>query len=212
MKMNCKLNNQTRLAFVLLILFQISISGVDAQDFKDEFIERLKASNKEINSIESNFIQERVLSIMEEVQVSSGEFYYKKPDYMKWDQQEPSKYYFILNQDKVIRFDGKNIKVVPANSPQVSHFKDFIIGAVSGSLFENKLYSTEITKNGEKVMVVLIPQQRNMSKRIERIHLEFDYDRMFLVNLELVEKDGDKTIIRFSDQKLNTIADLTIFN
>jgi len=197
---------------MIMVLFPTLIFESKAQDFKDEFIARMKSSNDQINSIASDFVQERSLSIMEDVLVSSGEFFYKKPGLMKWDQQQPSKYYFILNGDKVIRFDGKKRKVVPANSPQVTHFKEFIIGAVSGSIFENKLYNTEINKVGNRAMVVLIPQQKAMSKRIKKIHLEFDYEKMILLNLILFETDGDKTAIRFTNQKINTITDLTIFN
>jgi len=206
------LKKLTKVGLIMLALFLVLTSEIRAQDIKDEFIARMKSYNSQVNSIASDFIQQRSLSIMEDVLVSSGEFFYKKPGLMKWDQQQPSEYYFILNGDKVIRFDGKKKKTIPANSPQVAHFKDFIIGAVNGSIFENKLYETEINKNGNRVMVILMPQQKAMSKRIEKIHLEFDYEKMILLNLILFEADGDKTTIHFSNQQINTITDLSIFN
>ena len=71
-----------RTKLFLAMLFGTTIMSVNlqGQDLEMEFLQRMKKANEEIYSIESDFIQERTISIMEEVLRSSGKFYYKKPD------------------------------------------------------------------------------------------------------------------------------------
>ncbi len=51
-----------------------------------------------------------------------------------------------------------------------------------------------------------------MKKRIDRIRLVFEYEKMVLLELLIMEKGGDTTAIYFSLQKFNTITDNDIFN
>ena len=190
----------------------LSVTTISAQDIKKDFLQRMESFNAAINSIESDFVQERSLSIMEDVLVSTGRFYYKKPGLMKWDQLQPSEYYFIVNGNKVIRFDGKKRKEIPANSPQVSHFKDFILGTVNGTMFESDQFLSTFSMVDDEVTIILLPQQREMKKRIDKIQLTFSYDKMLLNELVIFENGGDKTSIYFSNQKSNTITDNSIFN
>ncbi len=200
-----------RTPFLIIILLAISIVS-SAQSIKKDFLQRLHTSNDTITSIQSDFVQIRTLSIMEEPLISSGQFTYKKPELMKWDQQLPTPYYFIVNGANVIRFDGEKRNQIAANSPQVSHFKDFILGTVSGSMFESDQFLSTFTKKGDKVKIVLVPQQRAMLKRIGKIELVFGYQKMVLFELTLVEAKGDKMTIHFSNQKTNVITSNDIFN
>jgi len=201
-----------RTPFLISTLLAISIVTSAQQSIKEDFLQRFYASNDTITSIQSDFVQIRTLSIMEEPLVSSGQFTYKKPELMKWDQQFPTPYYFILNGANVIRFDGEKRKKIAANSPQVSYFKDFILGTVSGSMFESEQFLSTFTKKGDKIKIVLVPQQKTMLKRIGKIELVFGYGKMVLLELTLVEAEGDKMAVHFSNQKFNTITSNAIFN
>ncbi len=201
--------NKRLLPFIVIML---TISSISAQNFKQEFLQRMHASNEKIFSIQSDFVQKRTLSIMDEALVSSGKFYYKKPGLIKWDQQLPSPYYFILNGDKVIRYDGKKRQVISAGSPQVSYFKDFILGTVNGSMLKSEQFSSSFAREDNEVAIILIPLHKALKKRIEKIQLIFAYDKMILMKLVILEKDGDETAIFFSNQQFNTTSDNALFN
>lgn len=180
-------------------------------DVKTEFLAKYKEANAKMTSIASDFVQYRHMTIMKEPIKSSGQFYYKKAGLMKWDQLTPSPYYFIVNGDKVIRFDGTKRKELSANNPQVSYFKNFIMGTVDGSLFDSKQFKSEFTKTEENVKVVLFPLEKQMKKRIDAIELLFNPGDLSLHGLTIFEKGGDKMIIEFSNQEFNTIYDSAIF-
>jgi len=196
---------------VLSLLLVSPIGVIGQQDVKSDFLSRLKVANKGLTSIDSEFIQEKTMSIMTGVLTSSGKFYYKKPNLMKWDQLQPSPYYFILNGNEVKRFDGKTVKVISANSPQVSYFKDFIMGTVDGSLFESEQFEASYVKVGGTIEVTLIPLKKSMKKRIKKMVLVFDNEKLILLNLTMFETGGDQTAIKFVNTSLNTITDNSIF-
>jgi len=190
----------------------LSSVGIRAQTIESLFLERLHAFNATTTSIQSDFVQTRRLAIMEEPLISKGKFYYKKPGLMKWDQQLPTPYYFIINGNKVIRFNGKERKVMSSSSPQIAHFKDFILGTIDGSMFESNKYSSLFIKNNNFIRVELLPLQKTMAKRLEKIELVFVYKSMVLKELIITEVGGDKMEIVFSNWQINTIENNTIFN
>ncbi len=186
-------------------------SSVFAQTTASVFLKKMQDVNASTQSINSDFVQTRRLSIMNNPLISSGKFYYKKPGLMKWDQQLPTPYYFIINGNKVIRFDGKERKVMPSNSPQISHFKDFILGTINGSMFTSKKYDAIFKKNNNLITVELVPLQKSMLKRIEKIAMTFDFETAVLRALTITEVGGDKMEVVFTNHQINTIIDNAIF-
>jgi len=183
-----------------------------AQTTESIFLDRLHTFNADVISIQSDFEQTRSLAIMEEPLISTGKFYYKKPGLMKWDQQLPTPYYFIINGDNVIRFDGKERKVMSSNSPQIVHFKNFILGTIDGSMFESDDYAALFTRSGNLIKIELLPQKKSLARKIDRIELEFGYKKMMLKKLVITEVGGDKMSIVFTNQQVNTIENNTLFN
>ena len=208
--------NKPIIFFLVAIGLLLSLTGfknpyTGNADVKTEFLAKYKLANEKMNSITSDFVQYRHLAIMNEPIKSSGKFYYKKPDLMKWDQSFPSEYYFIVNGDKIIRFDGNRRKEMSVNNPQVSYFKNFIMGTVDGSLFESTQFKSEFTKSADFTKVVLIPIEKQMKKRIETIELLFNTNDLSLQGLTIFESGGDKMVIEFNNQVFNSISDNTVF-
>ena len=86
------------------------------------------------------------------------------------------------------------------------------MGTVNGTMFESEQFLSTFTKTDNEVIIVLIPEEKAMKKRIDRIRLVFEYEKMVLLELLIMEKGGDTTAIYFSHQKFNTITDNDIFN
>ena len=199
----------TLLCVAVGLSYNFDYTQVDA---KTEFLKRYSEVNLKTTSIQSEFIQEHHLEMMEEPIVSTGLFYYKKPNLMKWDQQEPSPYHLIVKGDEVVKFDGKKRKVLSAGNPQVAYFKNFIMGTVDGTLFESKQFESAFTKIDEHYKVLLTPTEKLLKKRIEKIELTFSENDLILQTLTIFELHGDKMILTFSNQEVNTISDNTLFN
>ena len=205
------INSITVLAVIVSIFGFTYSTGMDT-GIKEEFLRKYQESNTKINSIESDFVQKHHMQIMEKPIISTGKFHYKKPGLMKWDQQTPQPYYFIVKGDKVIRYDGKKRKEISANNPQVSYFKNFILGTVDGSLFESQQFDSDYFKEDGIYVITLSPKEKTMQKRIEKIILLFDVKTLALSQLKLIEPEGDFMLITFMNQKFNSIQGTEIFN
>ena len=194
--------------FVFLLLAVLTT----AQDsIKAEFIKRINASYDQINTLKSNFEQVKTISFMTEDLVARGMFYYQKPGLMKWDQTEPDAYFFLINENEIIRFNGQKRQKLSPGSPQALIFKEFILGTVDGSIFNDARFESSFSKVNEIVEVIMTPKENKLKKRIDKIVLLFDYNSIFLNTLIIEENGGDKTVITFFDQQINIELDQTIF-
>src|ERR1700741_1966992 len=87
--------------FVLLSITSASAQEMKSLDSTDKFVLRLKETSKKTNSIVADFTEEKISSYLKEPQKSSGVFYYKKANKLRWEKTKPLKYIFISNGDKV---------------------------------------------------------------------------------------------------------------
>src|SRR4051794_4695121 len=94
-----------RFNFIILIL-TLSASLAFSQEFKpaanpDKILSDLRKSSLATTSIQADFKEEKYLSFLKDPEKSSGMFYFKKADRMRWEQQVPFKYIILINGDKL---------------------------------------------------------------------------------------------------------------
>ena len=171
----------------------------------------MEASYSKMETLKSDFSQRKSLSFLEEDMLSSGQFYFVKPGMMKWDQNVPEAYYFIINKNEIIRFNGQKRQKIPAGSPQAMIFREFIIGTVDGSIFSDDRFKSTYLMMEKAYEIKLIPIDKNMAKKIEKITLRFNIDTLFLESMILSEKGGDESEISFFNQSLNENINMDIF-
>lgn len=90
-----------------LLLFLGSCLSLSAQEELkplasiNEFQEKLKQEAAHIQSIESDFTQEKYLDIFEEKIISKGKFYFKQENMIRMDYSSPLNYQIIINGQKL---------------------------------------------------------------------------------------------------------------
>ena len=65
------------------------------------FKQKMETQSKLVNSIESDFTQEKYLSVMSEKIISKGHFCFKKINMLRWEYNDPYKYIICINKDKI---------------------------------------------------------------------------------------------------------------
>jgi outer membrane lipoprotein-sorting protein len=174
-------------------------------------MDRINGFYDQLQTLKSNFEQVKTISILSEDLVATGVFYYQKPGLIKWDQKEPDAYYFLINENEIIRFNGNKRQKLSPSSPRAIIFKDFIMGTVDGSIFNDKRFLSSFSKVDNVIVVELVPKEKSIKKRIGKIILYFDYTTIYLKTLMIEENDGDNTVINFFGQQINTDLDKTTF-
>ena len=97
--------NKIVLTLALVAAQLISLAQADGYAVMknvDDFKSKAKAVANKTNSISSDFVQKKVLSIMEEEIVSKGKFLFKKENSIRWEYKEPFVYLIIINDGEIL--------------------------------------------------------------------------------------------------------------
>src|SRR5882672_10564554 len=84
----------------------------NAGPFKESFA----SASQKTTSIQSDFVQEKNLSMLSEKIVSKGKFWFRKENMVRMEYNQPFKYLMILNSGKVYIKDAQKENTVSAAS------------------------------------------------------------------------------------------------
>jgi len=196
------------LALILLAQFGF------AQNFKsvkDTAALRLKVEqmSKTVNSIESDFTQEKNLSLLSEKILSKGHFVFKKENLLRWEYNTPYKYLIVINKDKIWIKDEKKTAKYDMNSNKVfKEINDIMIACVQGNIFKSGKFKVAYFENEKYYKLELTPLQKNMKESLKKINMYFDKSVTSVAKLDMVEPNDDYTTLEFINKKLNgAVAD-----
>src|ERR1700752_681669 len=107
----------------LITLIFISQFAI-AQNFKavkdtSALKQKIESMSKTVNSIESDFTQEKNLSMLSEEITSKGNFKFKKENMLRWEYSTPYKYLIVINKDKIWIKDEKKTQKYDMNSNKI---------------------------------------------------------------------------------------------
>ena len=122
-----------------------------------------------IVSLEADFVQTKTVALMSEPQVSKGHMVYRAPDYMQWAYTSPQKI--------VWEMDGEKSNV----NPQIQKLLRMIMSSIAGNAQEDAQLQRE-SKRLFRSVDIMMDEQNEVAKRVE-----------------MVEKNGDTTVIEFSN-------------
>jgi len=199
---------------LILILFPfISFSqGFKAVKDTTALKQKIESMSKATNSIESDFTQEKNLSMLSEKIISKGHFVFKKENLLRWEYSSPSKYLIVINKDKVVIKDEKKTTKYDMNSNKVfKEINDIMLSCVQGTIFKSNKFKTAYFESDKFYKLELIPQAKNMKESFKKINLYFDKSVTSVSKMEMIEGNDDLTSLDFSNKKLNAAIAETIF-
>lgn len=122
-----------------------------------------------ILNLTADFTQTKSVAMMREPQVSQGKMVYRAPDYLKWEYTSPNAVVWEMN--------GQESNV----SPQIQNLLRMIMASISG-----------VEESDDKL-------RRESKKLFRSVNVIMDEQRKVAQRVELIDKNGDTTIIEFSN-------------
>ena len=172
----------------------------DVEIFKKKF----ESVSKTINSIQSNFTQEKNLSVISEVVKSKGKFYFKKENLLRWQYDKPYSYVIVINGDNILIKDNKKSRVLNTQSNDMfKKIAEIMSMSLQGNVLNSKEFKVNFQENDSQILLKLFPVNKNMATFMKTIHLYISKIDYSVVKLEMLEPTGDYTKIEFSDRKVN---------
>jgi outer membrane lipoprotein-sorting protein len=201
------------LAALSLVLAAAVASGSSAApDVKDKpaarapALARLEQVAATVNTLSGDFVQEKHLAVFREVMTSKGRFYLQKPDRLRWELLTPVRSGFVIRGSK-----GRRWNDLTGRTEAFSADKDPILKIVADQLFSwasadfgrlEKQYRISVLED-RPVLLRLEPRGEAMGSYLEYLVIQFAADDRHVKSVEVHEKGGDFTGIRFVNTQVN---------
>lgn len=174
--------------------------------------QKIESMSKNTSSIESDFTQEKNLSMLSEKIVSKGHFVFKKDNLLRWEYNSPTKYLIVINKDKILIKDEKKITKYDMNNNKVfKEINDIMLSCVQGTIFKSNKFKSAYFENDRYYKLELKPLVKNMKDTFKTINLMFDKTVSSVVKIEMIEASEDVTTIDFINKKLNAAIPQELF-
>jgi outer membrane lipoprotein-sorting protein len=179
------------------------------ESFKKSFANAAAATE----TIQSDFNQEKSLSMLSEKIISTGKFWYKKKDQLRIEYIRPFSYLVIINEGKLFIKDGEKENKFSTGSNKIfQQVNRMLLDCVSGNMLESPDFQSRIFESREAWLVELTPVTRNLKKLYKNINIVIDKSDYTANTIEMTELSGDKTSIRFKNKVLNAQIPNSVFS
>ncbi len=183
-------------------------------------IREISAASAKIVSMESDFVQTKYITMLNDKLVSKGKIRFQQPDKLLWEYTTPYTYSFIINNNKIKIRNNNRTDIIDSNHNKV--FKEIsrlMMMTVRGnSLTDDKVFDVTVKSEkkaqgkGQEYQAILVPKRKEMKQLWNRLVLHFDVANKILSTIEMFEKNGDHTIIEMQHVVLNKAIDSNVFN
>lgn len=167
----------------------------------DEVVQRLKESRERTKDFSADLLQEKKVSLLREKVVSKGKIRFKHPDKVSIE--------FFHPESSQMVFDGKTLLLYFKEEKMAERYQVHANPVVEKYLlftkdpFQEKLAQWKIVEDRESVVVIeILPKTKDAF--FVKTRLWVSKKDWMVVGMEMVERNGDTTLLRYSNLKVNT--------
>lgn len=192
-----------KLCFIFLcflVVFPLSVKG--AQPISaDEAVQRLRESQEKTKDFSADLYQEKKLSLLKEKIISRGRIRFKKPDKVSIEFFHPESSQMVFD-GKIVLLYYKEEKMAERYSLRSNPIAERYL-LFSKDPFQEKLAGWKIIEDQESFLVIeIIPKMKD--PLFVRTRLRVSKRDWRVIGMEMIEKNGDMTSIRYSNMRVNT--------
>lgn len=190
-------------------------SRAEAQGDAAGIFSKIAGSASQVKTLAGDFIQEKHLSMLNNILTSKGRFYYKREDKLRWEFNDPIASGFAVNGEKAIRWKDDSERTQTFQVQQVPFIKVFTDQVFSWAKADfkklEKRYRIQVV-GSEPADLKLFPKSSREKKYLDHIRIVFAPDAGHVQMVEVHEPDGDFTLIRFLKMTINRPLPDSLFN
>ena len=203
-------------ASILLLTLLCAVSAMAASltaQQEQEVIGKINRTVSGLKSMSCTFTQAKFLSLLSDKMVSEGKMYYIRPNKLRWEYTNPYQYLFIFNGNKVYVGNKSRKDVIDTNNNKI--FKEvarIMMSTVTGTALSNSSdFAIDVADVNNRWQITLIPKKKEMKRMFSNIVLSFDKSNLMISEINIYEKNNDRTNIKLNDIKTNSVVDETLF-
>ena len=180
----------------------------DLNAFKESF----SKESAKVQTIVSSFTQEKQLIALTETITSTGDFWFKRSNQVRIDYKKPFVYRMIMNGDKIlIKDEQKENRINVRSNKLFQQVNRIMLDCIQGSILSSKDFSTRVFEDKSHYLLELTPTGKGIRDFFDVILLKVERKDYSVASIEMIEPGGDKTLMTFSDKKLNSPVNDEVF-
>ena len=187
--------------YILYLVFAVIAPMTALAQSEAQIRQQINQAASQMKSMQCDFVQTKHLKMLNDKMVAKGKMYYRQGNQLRWEYVTPYAYTFILNNNKVLLKNSQRNDVIDVNQNKV--FKEIariMMNSVVGKcLADEKDFKTQISTEGQEWVARLQPLRKDMKQMFQQIILHFDRKQSVVSVVELLEKNGDRTVIELKD-------------
>jgi outer membrane lipoprotein-sorting protein len=173
----------------------------DAAAFKQNFAKASQA----IQTIQSDFVQEKNLSMLSDKITSKGKFWFKKDNKVRMEYATPSYYLMVMNgKDIRIKDSQKENHVSTKGNKLFEQINKVTVDCVQGNVLNNADFTTTILENATSYLLQMTPVNKAFSQYFKTIYITVDKKDYGVSKIDMYEPGGDYTTLSFIHKQMNT--------
>lgn len=181
----------------------------DPAAFKQQFAK----VSQQTQSMQSDFVQEKNLSMLSDKIVSKGKFWFKRENKVRMEYQQPSYYLLVMNGKDIKTKDTQKESRVSAKSNKLfEQINKIMIDCVQGNVLDNEAFKAQVMENVQYYQLELKPVNKALATFFKTIHLLVSKQDYSVVKITMHEITGDDTAISFVNKQVNVNIPDAVFS
>jgi len=204
------------IALILYLPAQVlGQTGIEKSDNQNWIFSEIASAASQVETFLCDFLQEKHMSILDNVLISKGRLYFKRNNRLRWEINHPVISGFAVNGDQAKRWEGDSGRTQTFKVNQVPFIKVFteqvFLWARADFKRLKKRYDIQVL-NETPIKLMLLPISPQEKKYLANLRISFATDASYVRAVEIHEPDGDFTRIQFLNTVINTPLNDSLFN
>ena len=187
----------------------------EKSDNQNKIFSEIANSASRVETFSCDFLQEKYMSMLDNVLISRGRLYYKRHKRLRWEINHPSTSGFAVNGDQAKRWEGNSgqTQTFKVNRiPFIKVFTDQVFSWASADFKRlKKRYHIKVLSDNP-IKLMLLPISPQEKKYLDNFQISFAADASYVSAVEIHEPDDDFTRIHFLNTVINHPLNDSLFN
>jgi len=188
-----------------------SEAGVPPAPVADPMLARILAQwdkrQQETQTLVASFTERKELNLLAKPVISKGEFFYSRPNRVRWEYKDPEHKVFVITEDLYTAYYPalKRAEEVPIKKFVGKRLFRFLgVGQKIGDLARYYDFSLAPESDVKGTHLLrLTPRKRTVRDRVSEMKIWVDDTTFLPRQLQYVESDGDTTLLSFEGMQSN---------
>lgn len=202
------------LAFVMMLVCSLSAFGDEAgtgEDWRNTW-QSINTSIARVQSVKASFVQEKNMKILIRPLVSKGEFFFQKPESLRWEYQTPVRsvllfhnaktQYFIAGESGMTEVEGSGAQAMQFGLQEIARW-------LSGRFQENPAFDMELVPG---IKIVLTAKDPSIGRFIRKIEIHLSSRPGGVESAWIYESEDSYTRLIFTDATFNESLKPSLFS